>query len=43
MKTKIHHKRTFLPLQLTSSVCSGYDSDECLSHRHNTVDILYIR
>jgi hypothetical protein len=33
MKTKVYHKRTFLPLQQTPSVCSGYDSNECLSHR----------
>jgi len=43
MKTKVYHKRTFLPLQLTSWVRSGYDSNECLSHRHNTVGIVYFR
>jgi len=43
MTTKFYHKRTFLPLILTSSVCNSYDSNECLSHRHNTVDILYNR
>jgi len=43
MKTKIYHKRTFLPLQLTSWLCQGYDSNEFLSHSHNTVDIVYIR
>jgi len=40
MKTKVYHKKTFLPLQLTPSVCSCYDSNECLSD--NIVDILYV-
>jgi len=43
MKTKVYHKRTFLPLQLTSWLRSDYDSNECLSNRHNTVDIVYNR
>jgi len=43
MKTTVYHKRTFLPLQMTSSECSGYDSNECLSHRHSIVGILHNR
>jgi hypothetical protein len=27
MKSKVYHKRTFLPLQVTPSVCNDYDSN----------------
>jgi hypothetical protein len=37
MKTKVYHTWTFLPLQLTPSLCHGSDSNECLSHRHRHI------
>jgi len=42
METKVHHKN-ISALRLPSSVCHGYDWNECLSHRHNIVDMLYTR